>query len=73
MWRKTIFITWSQIKKINIACIEPSQRNWNTLDGGLFINEKKYYILNWMICMELRERYRAKFGTFHMNQSDKPY
>ncbi len=70
-WRKSVLVPWADVRKLNVAMVEESKRNKNTMDSALFVGEKKYYRLNWRIGIAIREEYRARFGRYPRNVSEE--
>lgn len=71
-FRKPIFISWSNILKLNVQLIDPRQdgRLMNR-DGYLFVNEKRAYTITWDIAKEVREAYKATLGHYPYNSADQ--
>ena len=68
--RKSVFVPWSEISRISHAVVEPSERNWNTVDSFLGVSDNKRYTLNWKIAEVIRESYRNKMGRYPPNRME---
>ena len=67
--RKSVFVPWSAILRLNFWPCAPSERNWITRDATLFVTEKKRFTLDWKIAEAIRERYWAQYGRYPPNES----